>query len=142
VFQVFSRLGGEQGWLYFDWAWRIRGAIDRLFGGVGLRRGRRDPNELRVGDALDFWRVEAVVPDELLSLRAEMKVPGGAWLQFEAHPLESGRTRLVQTAFFTPKGFIGFLYWYLLYPIHGVIFSGLIRKLKRMAESGRTKEKW
>jgi uncharacterized protein YbjT (DUF2867 family) len=141
VFQAFSRLGGEQGWLYFDWAWRIRGVIDRLFGGVGLRRGRRDPYEVRVGDALDFWRVEAVVPNELLCLRAEMKVPGGAWLQFEAHPQENGSTRLLQTAFFTPKGFIGFLYWYLLYPIHGVIFSGLIQKLKMMAESGGTKEK-
>lgn len=135
VFHAFTRLGGEQGWLYFDWAWRVRGAIDRLFGGVGLRRGRRDPEEVRVGDALDFWRVEVVVPDELLCLRAEMKVPGGAWLQFEAHPLENGDTRLLQTAFFTPKGLMGVLYWYVLYPIHSVIFSGLIRELKKMAES-------
>ena len=136
VFTAFTRLGGEQGWLYFDWAWRIRGAFDRLLGGVGLRRGRRDPDEVRVGDALDFWRVETVEPNKLLRLRAEMKVPGRAWLQFETHPLEKGYTQLVQTAYFAPKGLFGFLYWYGLYPIHGLIFSGLIRELKKLAQSG------
>ena len=86
VYQVFSRLGGATGWLCMDWAWRVRGFIDRLLGGVGLRRGRRDPQEVRVGDAVDFWRVEAVEPDRLLRLRAEMKVPGRAWLEFRVEP--------------------------------------------------------
>jgi hypothetical protein len=90
AFQVFSSLGGQTGWLYFDWAWRLRGVMDRLVGGVGLRRGRRDPQDVRVGDAIDFWRVEAVEPGRLLRLRAEMKVPGRAWLQFEAAPYKDG----------------------------------------------------
>ena len=99
-----------------------------------MRRGRRDPDNLRVGDALDFWRVEAVEQDHLLRLRAEMKVPGDAWLQFEAEPSENSKTRLTQTAFFASKGLIGLLYWYVLYPIHGVIFSGMIRELSEEAE--------
>ena len=134
VFHGFTRLGGEVGWLFMDWAWQFRGLIDRAIGGVGLRRGRRDPLNVRVGDALDFWRVEAVEPEKSLRLRAEMKVPGRAWLQFEAHPLANGDTHLVQTAFFAPKGLSGVLYWYILYPIHRVIFSGLIREIKNMVE--------
>ncbi|MBL8156035.1 MAG: SDR family oxidoreductase [Anaerolineae bacterium] len=133
VFQAFARLGGSNGWLYFNWAWYLRGLLDRLVGGVGLRRGRRHPTEVRVGDALDFWRVEAVEPDRLLRLRAEMKVPGLAWLQFKAEPLEDGSTQLTQTAFFAPKGLFGLLYWYGLYPLHSLIFSGMIRKLAQRA---------
>lgn len=133
VFQAFTSLGGRNGWLYFNWAWYLRGLLDRLVGGVGLRRGRRHPTQVRVGDALDFWRVEAVEPDRLLRLRAEMKVPGLAWLQFKAEPLEDGRTQLIQTAFFAPRGLFGLLYWYGLYPIHGLIFSGMIRKLAQRA---------
>jgi uncharacterized protein YbjT (DUF2867 family) len=135
VYERFTQLGGEVGWLYFDWAWRLRGALDRLIGGVGLRRGRRDPVEIRVGDAIDFWRVEQIVPGEKLRLRAEMKVPGGAWLEFEAIPARKRRTQLVQTAFFAPKGLFGLLYWYALYPLHGLIFSGLIKALKKSAEA-------
>ena len=108
--------------------------MDRMIGGVGMRRGRRDPDVLRVGDALDFWRVEAVEPDRLLRLRAEMKMPGDAWLQFEATPSEDSRTRLTQTAYFASRGLIGLLYWYVLYPIHGVIFSGMIKELSEEAE--------
>lgn len=134
AFQAFSSLGGDNGWLYFNWAWYLRGLIDRLVGGVGLRRGRRHPTELRVGDALDFWRVEAVEPDRLLRLRAEMKVPGLAWLQFKAESLKDGTTQITQTAFFAPKGLFGLLYWYGLYPLHSVIFSGMIRKLGHRAE--------
>jgi len=134
VFHAFTSLGGANGWLYFNWAWYLRGVLDRLVGGVGLRRGRRHPTEVRVGDALDFWRVEAVTPDRLLRLRAEMKVPGLAWLQFKAEPLEDGNTKLTQTAFFASKGLFGLLYWYGLYPLHGVIFSGMIRKLAERAE--------
>lgn len=135
VFSVFSTLGGDRGWLYMNWAWHIRGIIDRMFGGVGFRRGRRHPDELRVGDALDFWRVETVEVPKAIRLRAEMKVPGKAWLQFEANPTQDGATLLVQTAYFAPKGLAGILYWYLLYPIHSLIFSGMIDRIKRQAES-------
>jgi uncharacterized protein YbjT (DUF2867 family) len=136
VFAEVCRLGGERGWLAWNWAWRLRGAFDRLVGGVGLRRGRRDPDRLRAGDALDFWRVEAVEPPGLLRLRAEMKVPGRAWLQFEVLSAPSG-TRLVQTAFFAPRGLAGLLYWYALYPIHGRIFGGLLRSLAARCEASR-----
>lgn len=135
LFEIFSRLGGERGWLYGDWVWRLRGALDRLVGGVGFRRGRRHPDQLRVGDVVDFWHVEDIVPDRLLKLRAEMKLPGSAWLQWEAKPQSGGRTLLVQTAFFAPKGLFGLIYWYELYPIHRVIFSNLIRAIARRAEA-------
>ncbi|NDJ78624.1 MAG: SDR family oxidoreductase [Chloroflexi bacterium] len=134
AFRVVSSLGGARGWPTFNWAWRLRGVMDRLVGGVGLRRGRRHPDELRVGDALDFWRVEAVEPGHLVRLRAEMKVPGRAWLQFKIEPSAHGTTTLAQTAFFAPKGLFGFLYWYVLYPIHGLVFSSMIRKLAQQAE--------
>lgn len=134
VFRAFARMGGENGWLYLNWAWRARGIFDRLVGGVGLRRGRRRPEDVRVGDALDFWRVEAVEPDQLLRLRAEMKLPGVAWLQFKIEPLENGFVNLAQEAFFAPKGLWGLLYWYGLYPIHRLIFSGMIRELADHAE--------
>ncbi len=133
VFHSFTSLGGERGWLYMNWAWRIRGILDRLVGGVGFRRGRRHPTEVRVGDALDFWRVETVENPHLLRLRAEMKLPGRAWLQFEVHPQDNNHSMLVQTAYFAPKGLFGFLYWYILYPIHGLIFSGLIRDIAQQA---------
>ncbi len=128
VFAVVAQLGGDAGYLVYDWAWELRGAVDRLVGGVGLRRGRRDPVELRPGDALDFWRVETVEPGRLLRLRAEMKVPGRAWLEFETRPEGEG-TRLVQTAYFAPRGVAGLLYWYALYPAHRRIFSGMIHAL-------------
>jgi len=102
---------------------------------VGLRRGRRDPDEVRLGDTVDFWRVEAAEPPSLLRLRAEMRVPGRAWLQFEARPAEGG-TLLVQTAFFEPRGLFGLLYWYSLYPVHQLIFSNLIARLAARAEGG------
>ena len=133
VYRSFARLGGARGWLYMDWAWQLRGMVDRLCGGVGMRRGRRDPEELRIGDPLDFWRVELVEPGRLVRLRAEMRVPGRAWLEFEACPESDDRTQLVQTAFFEPKGLLGLLYWYALYPIHALIFSGLIRKIAGQA---------
>jgi hypothetical protein len=113
--------------------WRLRGAVDRLVGGVGFRRGRRHPTNLRVGDALDFWRVEAVEPGKLVRLRAEMKTPGRAWLQYEIEASGPRRTKLIQTAFFAPKGLFGLLYWYLLWPAHGFIFSRLISKLAKGA---------
>jgi hypothetical protein len=134
AFEVFSSLGGTTGWLRLNWAWQLRGFIDRLVGGVGMRRGRRHPHHLRVGDAVDFWRVEAVEPGRLVRLRAEMKVPGRAWLEFQARTQEDGRTLVAQTAFFSPRGLFGLVYWYGLYPIHGLIFGGMIREIGRRAE--------
>jgi hypothetical protein len=134
VFRAFTGIGGTRGWLYMNWAWRLRGLIDRLWGGVGLRRGRREADHVRVGEALDFWRVEAVEPNRLMRLRAEMKLPGKAWLQFEVQSsAEESRPLLVQTAFFAPKGLGGFLYWYGLYPFHALIFGGMIRRIGERA---------
>lgn len=133
IFKVFAGIGGKRGWFYMNWAWEIRGLMDKLIGGVGLRRGRRDPDELRVGDALDFWRVEAVEPNSLLRLRAEMIVPGQAWLVFQVKQRDDGQALLSQTAFFAPKGLLGWVYWYALYPIHKFIFSGLIDQIKARA---------
>jgi len=132
VFGQVERMGGTAGWPYANVLWRIRGLLDRSVGGVGMRLGRRDPERLRAGDALDFWRVEEVRPPELLRLRAEMKVPGRAWLQYEVLPDGPG-TKLVQTAFFEPKGVPGLAYWYLLYPVHALIFRGTLRKLGALA---------
>ncbi len=132
VFAEVLRVGGDAGWPYAGLLWRIRGLIDRAIGGVGMRLGRRDGDHLRVGDALDFWRVEEVRRPALLRLRAEMKVPGRAWLQYDVMPTDGG-SRLVQTAFFEPKGLPGLAYWYLLYPVHGLIFRGTVRVLAERA---------
>ncbi len=134
IYQVFTGLGGDRGWLILDWVWQLRGWLDRLAGGVGFRRGRRDADEVRVGDAIDFWRVEAVEEGRSLLLRAEMKMPGRGWLQFKATPQPDGRAHLVQTAFFAPKGLWGPIYWYALYPFHKFIFDGLIDQIKQRAE--------
>jgi uncharacterized protein YbjT (DUF2867 family) len=132
VFAEVERLGGDAGWPYANVLWRVRGLMDRLVGGVGLRLGRRDPDRVRVGDAVDFWRVEEVRRPGLLRLRAEMRVPGRAWLQYEV--LEAaGGSRLIQTAFFEPKGLPGLAYWYALYPVHGLIFRGSVRVLAERA---------
>ncbi|MCJ7711276.1 MAG: SDR family oxidoreductase [Chloroflexi bacterium] len=132
LFAAVERMGGDAGWPYANLLWQIRGWIDRLVGGVGMRPGRRDPGHLRVGDALDFWRVEELRRPTLLRLRAEMKVPGRAWLQYEVTPTGGG-SHLVQTAFFEPKGLPGLAYWYLLYPVHGLIFRGTVRVLAARA---------
>jgi len=134
VFQTITSLGGEKGWLVWDWAWKCRGLFDQLIGGPGLRRGRRHPQELRSGETLDFWRVEKVLPDKLLRLRAEMKVPGKAWLQFEIDP-QGKQSILTQTAFFRPHSLPGFLYWWVLYPIHALIFSDMINAIVNKAET-------
>jgi hypothetical protein len=133
VFKILTSLGGDRGWLYWNWAWSVRGALDRLVGGPGLRRGRRDPNVVLPGDAVDFWRVEAVEEPRLVRLRAEMKVPGKAWLQWETEADERG-TWVIQTALFAPVGLTGTLYWNLLYAIHAVIFSGMVRRIAAEAE--------
>jgi uncharacterized protein YbjT (DUF2867 family) len=134
VHNVVTGLGGDRGWLAWNRVWWARGVIDRLLGGPGLRRGRRDPDSVLPGEAVDFWRVERVERPGLLRLRAEMKVPGRAWLQWELLP-DSGGTRLVQTALFAPDGLTGFLYWYLLYPIHAAMFSRLTSAIARRAEA-------
>ncbi len=136
LYETVASLGGDEGWLAWDWAWRIRGLLDRLVGGPGLRRGRRDAAELLPGEAVDFWRVEVSDPPERLRLRAEMKVPGQAWLQWDIASSEAGST-LVQTATFAPRGLAGVLYWYLLYPIHKLIFSAMARAIVRKAEQPR-----
>jgi hypothetical protein len=134
VYRVFSGIGGRRGWLYANWTWRLRGIADRLIGGVGMRRGRRDPNYLLPGDALDWWRVEAVQPNALLRLRAEMKLPGRGWLEFSVEPHGKERARLSQTAYFHPTGLSGVVYWYGLYPIHRLIFRGMLAAIVRRAE--------
>jgi uncharacterized protein YbjT (DUF2867 family) len=132
TFMAICTLGGDEGWPVGNFLWQLRGIIDRLFGGVGMRRGRRHPRELRVGDPLDFWRVEAMEEPHLLRLRAEMKLPGRAWLQFEVLP-DRGGSRVEQTAFFEPDGILGYLYWYAVLPLHRFVFPGLIRALTRHA---------
>jgi hypothetical protein len=112
--------------------WKLRGAIDLLVGGVGLRRGRRDSEHVSVGEPLDFWRVESYEPDRLLRLHAEMRLPGRAWLQFEVEPDGSG-CMVRQTALFKPRGLFGLLYWYGLYPIHAAIFGGMLRRIASLA---------
>ncbi len=132
VYRSYMGIGGERGWLYMDWAWGLRGWLDKVVGGVGLRRGRRHPDEIRAGEALDFWRVEAVEKDHLLRLRAEMKLPGKAWLQFESQP-QDDKTLLTVTAYFAPYGLFGFLYWYAMWPFHKFIFDGLTRRIASRA---------
>ena len=134
AFRSIERIGGEAGWYYGNFLWRARGAIDLLLGGAGMRRGRRNPVVVRQGDALDFWRVDAVEPGRMLRLRAEMKVPGRAWLQFEVTGHETD-TLIRQTAIFEPHGVAGLLYWYALYPVHRLIFRGMLRGIAGHASS-------
>ena len=126
AFAPIRRIGGKTGWYYGDWLWQLRGFLDLLVGGVGMRRGRLDPEWPSVGATLDFWRVEAFEPDHLLRLAAEMKVPGKAWLEFEVQGDASVST-IRQTAIFDPVGLSGLLYWYLLFPLHQFIFAGMLR---------------
>ena len=128
AFAPIRRIGGETGWYYGNWLWKIRGFMDLLVGGVGVRRGRRHPDELRVGDTLDFWRVEEFVENRLLRLAAEMKVPGRAWLEFEVTE-ENGKSTVRQTAIFDPVGLFGIAYWYALFPLHQFVFAGMLRNI-------------
>jgi uncharacterized protein YbjT (DUF2867 family) len=132
IFRSYSGVGGERGWLYMDWAWGMRGWLDKAVGGVGIRRGRRHPDEIRTGESLDFWRVEEVEPNRLLRLRAEMKLPGKAWLEFKSEP-QDDKTLFTVTAFFAPYGLFGFLYWYAMWLPHRFIFDGLTRRLASRA---------
>lgn len=134
VFPLIKKIGGKNGWYYANWLWRIRAYIDLLFGGIGIRRGRTHPEEIRVGDVIDWWRVEEYKDNRYLRLFAEMKVPGRAWLEFEVEG-ENGKSVIKQTATFDPLGLTGILYWYFLYPIHALIFQGMLKEIGKKAQS-------
>jgi uncharacterized protein YbjT (DUF2867 family) len=137
LWRIIEGIGGPNGWYSLPVAWQLRGFLDRLAGGVGLRRGRRDPVHLRVGDALDFWRVEEVQPGRLLRLRAEMRLPGLAWLELTVR-CENGQTSYGQRAIFYPRGLLGHLYWQVLRPFHGLIFGAMPSNVARAAAGGGT----
>jgi hypothetical protein len=144
AFEAACRVGGPHGWYTAPFLWWLRGRLDKMTGGPGLLRGRRDPNTLRYGDAVDFWRVSAVEPGRLLRLNAEMKLPGEASLEFAIEPLPAeprapgspapARSRLVQTATFVPHGVLGLAYWYSILPFHAWIFPGMLRGIRKTAE--------
>jgi len=133
LWEAIEEIGGENGWYGSDFLWYLRGLLDRMIGGVGLRRGRRDPIHLRVGDSLDFWRVESLVPGQSLKLYAEMILPGKAWLEFRISKLPNGQSEVVQEASFSPRGLGGQLYWYAVLPLHTLVFPTMIRNLIRSA---------
>ena len=137
LFWAFARVGGATGYYSAAWAWKIRGLIDQVLGGAGLRRGRRHPEEVRHGEALDFWRVVDVVPNEHLTLKAEMKVPGEAWLEWDIEEHDDGHFCLVQRATFVPRGLFGRLYWYSLVPFHSIVFPQMASGIISAAE-----ERW
>jgi len=130
AFAPIQRIGGPTGWYGVDWFWSMRGLLDGLHGGNGLRRGRRDPEQLRIGDAIDFWRVERLEPGRRLLLAAEMRIPGRLWLQFDVED-DDGSAEIRQTTVFDPAGYVGLLYWYLFYPVHHGIFGAMLRGLRR-----------
>jgi len=138
AFIAIRRIGGDRGWYYADWLWQLRGFLDLVVGGVGLRRGRKNPDHLHVGDALDFWRVEIFEPGKRLRLLAEMKLPARAWLEMEVRPVAGGNTEIHQTVMYDPIGLWGLLYWYALYPFHYFIFSGMIRNIAKQAVQPRS----
>jgi hypothetical protein len=139
LWTVIEGIGGENGWYSFPLAWAARGWMDKLVGGVGLRRGRRSATELHTGDALDFWRVETIERGSLLRLRAEMKVPGLAWLEMRASPAADGDgSDYDQRAVFFPRGLGGRLYWFAILPFHGVIFNGMANRITATAEKATT----
>lgn len=134
AFAPIRKIGGETGWYYANWLWHVRGFLDLLVGGVGMRRGRHNPENFRIGDAVDFWRVQDYAPNERLSLVAEMKLPARAWLSWEVEPAEQGAF-IYQTVVYDPIGLPGILYWYLVLPLHHFIFSGMLRNIAKAAGS-------
>lgn len=138
VFRVLCRLGGRNGWYGANWLWRVRGLLDRLVGGPGLRPGRRHPERISIGEELDFWRVVAIEENRRLILRAEMRLPGQALLDFRIELPGQGppaaRSRLIQTAWFLPRGVLGSAYWYAVLPLHGIVFQGMLAGIRRAAE--------
>jgi hypothetical protein len=140
AFASIRTIGGARGWYAADWFWHLRGCLDKLGGGVGLRRGRRDPHDLRVGDTVDFWRVVRVQADRRLLLAAEMNLPGRLWLQFDVGAAGQ-RTEIRQTTVFDPAGYIGLAYWYLLYPVHQAVFRAMLRGVQQVTRASRTWER-
>ena len=137
AFEPVRRVGGSTGWYFANFLWKVRGWLDRGLGGVGMRRGRRDPDCCAVGDAVDAWTVEAYEPDRRLRLAADLKLPGRGWLEFEVTPLDGGRRSMIrQTAIFDPRGLLGVAYWYAIYPVHALLFRGLLRRIAQRAERG------
>jgi len=134
IFAIIQRVGGDNGWYYANWAWRLRGLFDRLIGGVGMRRGRRHPVSIRVGDAIDFWRVEKFEAGHFLKLRAEMKLPGIAWLEFQVEKAANGESIFQQLATFLPKNWFGFFYWYSVMPAHFFVFRNMAKKIVAAAQ--------
>tara|TARA_B100000902_G_C27204069_1_gene860622 strand:- start:147 stop:713 length:567 start_codon:yes stop_codon:yes gene_type:complete len=139
LWRVIEGIGGENGWYSLPMAWAARGFLDEIVGGVGLRRGRRDPNTLLTGDALDFWRVEKITKGKFLRLRAEMKLPGLAWLEFSVDAEAKSKCVLRQRAIFFPQGLGGRLYWLLVTPLHGIVFEGMARSIGRTANQNFVK---
>jgi len=140
VYQIFAGMGGKNGWYYANWLWQLRGWIDKLLGGVGVR-GRRSMGELRTGDVVDGYTVVAVEENYMIRLRNDMKAPGPAWMQFLVIKDSAGKTLFVQTAFFEPHGLAGLAYWYLLYPFHQLIFNGMAKAIVRRAEAEKINHK-
>ncbi len=139
VWEAIERIGGDTGWYGTGLLWWLRGLVDRLLGGVGLRRGRRDPEHLRTGDAVDFWRVENLVPGEELKLYAEMILPGKAWLEFKIEEMSDGHLRLIQQATFQPRGLGGQLYWFMVAPFHFLVFPTMLKNLIKSAKEHDTR---
>ena len=139
VYRAFTELGGPNNWPC-HWAWRLRAFVDRLLGGIGMRKGRPEPDAIKVGDTLDYFKVVEIQPRRKIRLKVDMKLPGEGWLQFEALPYGGARTRLVQTVFFAPRGLLGLVYWYILYPFHVVIFGKMIKEIARRSEQSSTED--
>jgi hypothetical protein len=139
VWATVQAIGGDHGYSTASWAWEFRGFIDKIFGGVGLRRGRRDPDKLVIGDAVDFWRVEELIPEKLLRLRAEMKMPGLAWLEFRLEKTATG-TKVTQTATYAPRGLLGQLYWWVVFPMHGLVFPSMVRNAAGLSKSAHQRK--
>jgi len=145
LWEVIEGIGGDSGWYSWGLAWRVRGWLDKLFGGPGLRRGRRSPYDLQIGDAVDWWRVEEILDQELLRLRAEMRVPGQAWLDLGIESGADGGTMFRQRAVYAPRGLLGRAYWWAVWPFHGFVFGGMQRNIARKAEalaSGEITSRW
>ena len=137
LYATFASIGGKRGWFYANWLWQLRGWLDRLVGGVGMRRGRRSEQELQAGGTVGGYTVETVEPCRMIQLRNDMKAPGPAWMQFEAQPRSGGGSLFILTAFFEPHGLAGLAYWYGLYPFHQLVFAGMRRNIIREAERGK-----
>ena len=138
IFSAVCKIGGAEGWFENNWMWRLRGMMDSMLGGVGIARGRRSSSGLRVNDVIDFWRVEDLKPASRLLLRAEMKLPGKAWLEFNINPRKHGN-ELAITAYFAPRGIFGNAYWYMFLPFHGIIFKDLLKQIERKANELKLK---